>query len=165
MMYNDMAYLWSSTKYIMVYILLDNQLLKTSNQIVVWVQWCVYIIIFIYIYVCVGISMDGFKSLMEPTIKMDDLGVPLAFETSIYIFFLSGDWPISFADCICLWPSLMLETGIPGMERLRDEAMNHTKLRSKKSLEDVEPTQNIEFQNTNGDVNKQTLNKMRKTYN
>jgi hypothetical protein len=54
----------------------------------------------------------------------------------------------------------MLETGIPGMERLRDEAMNHTKLRSKKSLEDVEPTQNIEFQNTNGDVNKQTLNKM-----
>ena len=55
---------------------------------------CIYnyiLYIYIYIYVCVGISMDGFKSLMEHTIKMDDLGVPLAFETSIYIFFLSGD--------------------------------------------------------------------------
>jgi hypothetical protein len=33
--------------------------------------------------------MDGFKSLMENTIKMDDLGVPLAFETSIYIYIFS----------------------------------------------------------------------------
>ena len=43
------------------------------------------------IYVCVGISIDGFKSLMENTIKLDDLGVPLAFETSIYIYIFSGD--------------------------------------------------------------------------